>query len=272
MISFPNAKINLGLDIVSKRPDGYHNLETIFYPIQIKDALEITESAENTAYTFHCNGLEVDGPPENNLVIKALNLLKQSHKIPNVDIHMIKHIPFGAGLGGGSADASFTLKMLNTMFNLGISVKQLEAYAAQLGADCAFFIQNKPVFASGIGNIFKQIDLSLKGYYLILVKPDVHISTAQAFSQITPSTPSHSLLEIIKKPVDEWKYVMKNDFEKSVFPLFPIIEQVKNDLYQHGACYASMSGSGSSVFGIFKTEIDLQTAFPGMHYWGGYLD
>ena len=160
MISFPNAKINLGLDIVSKRPDGYHNLETIFYPIQIKDALEITESVEHTAYTFHCSGLEVDGPPEKNLVIKALNLLKQSHEIPNVDIHMIKHIPFGAGLGGGSADASFTLKMLNTMFNLGISIEKLEAYAAQLGADCAFFIQNKPVFASGIGNIFKQIDLS----------------------------------------------------------------------------------------------------------------
>ncbi len=272
MISFPNAKINLGLDIVSKRPDGYHNLETIFYPINIKDALEITESTENTAYTFHCSGLEVDGPPEKNLVIKALNLLKQSHEIPNIDIHMIKHIPFGAGLGGGSADASFTLRMLNTMFNLCITDDKLEAYATQLGADCAFFIQNKPVFASGIGNLFKQIDLSLKGYYLVLVKPDVHISTAQAFSQITPSCPQQSLLDIVKLPVEEWKTRMKNDFEKSVFPLFPVIEQVKNSLYNHGALFASMSGSGSSVFGIFKTEIDLQSAFPGMYYWGGYLD
>ena len=257
MITYPNAKINLGLNIVEKRPDGYHNLETVFYPINLQDALEVTTLEEQGDYTLVTSGTPIEGEPENNLVVKAYKLLKEDFpELPAIDIHMYKHIPTGAGLGGGSSDAAFMIKLLNEKFKLKISVEKMEEYAAKLGADCAFFIQNKPVFASGIGNIFESIELSLKGYYLVLVKPDIFVSTKDAFALIKPQKPSKSLKEIIRMPVETWRAMMKNDFEESVFQKYPEIAAIKDKLYDMGAIYASMSGSGSSVFGIFREQVE----------------
>ena len=257
MITYPNAKINLGLNIVEKRPDGYHNLETVFYPINLQDALEVTDLEGEGEYALKISGTPIEGEIDNNLVVKAYRLLKKDfpHMGP-INIHMYKHIPTGAGLGGGSADAAFMLKLLNEKFKLNLSTEKLEEYAAVLGADCAFFIQNKPVFATGIGNIFEEIKLSLKGYYLLLVKPDIFVSTKDAFANITPMKPSHSLKEIIRMPVETWRATMKNDFENSVFKKFPEIAAIKDKLYDMGAVYASMSGSGSSVFGIFREQVE----------------
>ena len=257
MITYPNAKINLGLNIVEKRPDGYHNLETVFYPINLQDALEVTDLEGEGEYALKISGAPIEGELDNNLVVKAYRLLKKD--FPNmgpINIHMYKHIPTGAGLGGGSADAAFMLKLLNDKFKLNLSTEKLEEYAAILGADCAFFIQNKPVFASGIGNIFEEINLSLKGYYLVLVKPDIFVSTKDAFANISPMKPSHSLKEIIRMPVETWRATMRNDFEDSVFKKFPEIAAIKDKLYDMGAIYASMSGSGSSVFGIFREQVE----------------
>ncbi len=257
MITYPNAKINLGLNIVEKRPDGYHNLETIFYPINLQDALEVTLLEGDKEYELTLSGTPIEGNPEDNLVVKAYRLLKEDYPhIAPVDIHMYKHIPTGAGLGGGSADAAFMIKLLNDKFNLGLSIEEMENYAARLGADCAFFIQNKPVFASGIGNIFEPIQLSLKGYFLVLVKPDIFVSTKNAFSLITPKMPVQSLKEIVRMPVETWRATMKNDFENSVFKKFPEIAAIKDKLYDMGAIYASMSGSGSSVYGIFREQVE----------------
>lgn len=257
MITYPNAKINLGLNIVEKRPDGYHNLETIFYPINLQDALEVTLLEGEKEYELTLSGTPIEGNPEDNLVVKAYRLLKEDYPhIAPVDIHMYKHIPTGAGLGGGSADAAFMIKLLNDKFNLGLSIEEMENYAARLGADCAFFIQNKPVFASGIGNIFEPIQLSLKGFFLVLVKPDIFVSTKDAFSLITPKMPVQSLKEIVRMPVETWRATMKNDFENSVFKKFPEIAAIKDKLYDMGAIYASMSGSGSSVYGIFREQVE----------------
>ena len=258
MITFPNAKINLGLNIVEKRPDGYHNLETIFYPIPLQDALEITpwEGGERK-YKLAQSGIQIAGDDENNLVVKAYRLLDSLYNLPPIEINLLKHIPSGAGLGGGSADAAFMLCMLNQHFQLNIPNEQLEVYAAQLGADCAFFVENKPTFAEGIGNIFSPIELSLKGYKLLLVKPDIFVSTRDAFAQIKPKRPSISLKEVAKMPVEAWKTHMVNDFEESVFPQFPAIANIKALLYDMGAIYASMSGSGSSVFALFKGDAEL---------------
>ena len=257
MITYPNAKINLGLNITEKRPDGYHNLETVFYPINLQDALEVKLLEGEGEYALKTAGTPIEGDPENNLVVKAYRILKQDFpKMKAVDIHMYKHIPTGAGLGGGSADAAFMLKLLNEKFKLQLSTEQLEGYASKLGADCAFFIRNKPVFASGIGNIFEPIELSLKGYYLVLVKPDIFVSTKDAFAHIKPKAPQHSLKEIIHMPVETWRATMKNDFEESVFCKFPEIAAIKDKLYDMGAVYASMSGSGSSVFGIFREQVE----------------
>lgn len=255
MITFPNAKINLGLNITEKRPDGYHNLETIFYPIPVEDALEIHILSDgNEKFRLHQAGLEIAGEVESNLVVKAYKLLDEQFDLPPVDIHLFKHIPSGAGLGGGSADAAFMLKLLNEKFNLELSNEILEEYAARLGADCAFFIQNIPTYAEGIGNVFSPVSLSLKEYQLWLVKPDIFVSTRDAFSQIKPRHPEMSLKEIIQMPVSEWKKYMKNDFEESVFPQFPAIGEIKEEMYRQGAIYASMSGSGSSVYGLFATN------------------
>ena len=258
MITFPNAKINLGLNIIEKRPDGYHNLETIFYPINLQDALEVTRRENNDKeYTLHISGAPLEGEPEDNLVVKAYKLLKKDYPgLLPVDIHMYKHIPAGAGLGGGSSDASCMIKLLNDKFSLGLSTERMEEYAVKLGADCAFFIRNKPVFATGIGNLFEPVELSLKGYHIILIKPDIFVSTRDAFAEIKPVRPAVSLKEIVKQPMETWKNSMKNDFEDSVFKKFPEIAAIKDELYDLGAVYAAMSGSGSSVYGIFKAPIE----------------
>lgn len=258
MITFPNAKINLGLNIVEKRPDGYHNLETIFYPINLQDALEVTRRENNDKeYTLHISGSPLEGEPEDNLVVKAYKLLKKDYPgLLPVDIHMYKHIPAGAGLGGGSSDAACMIKLLNDNFSLELSTERMEEYAVKLGADCAFFIRNKPVFATGIGNLFEPVELSLKGYHIILIKPDIFVSTRDAFAEIKPVRPAVSLKEIVKQPMETWKNSMKNDFEDSVFKKFPEIAAIKDELYDLGAVYAAMSGSGSSVYGIFKAPIE----------------
>ena len=258
MITFPNAKINLGLNIVEKRPDGYHNLETIFYPINLQDALEVTRRENNDKeYTLHISGSPLEGEPEDNLVVKAYKLLTKDYPgLLPVDIHMYKHIPAGAGLGGGSSDAACMIKLLNDKFSLGLSTERMEEYAVKLGADCAFFIRNKPVFATGIGNLFEPVELSLKGYHIILIKPDIFVSTRDAFAEIKPVRPAVSLKEIVKQPMETWKHSMKNDFEDSVFKKFPEIAAIKDELYDLGAVYAAMSGSGSSVYGIFKAPIE----------------
>ncbi|MGM9758935.1 MAG: 4-(cytidine 5'-diphospho)-2-C-methyl-D-erythritol kinase [Parabacteroides sp.] len=270
MICFPNAKLNLGLNIVSKRPDGYHNIETVFYPIPVKDALEIRQSDR---FAFHQTGIPVDAPMEQNLVVKAYRRLETRFDLPPLEIHLLKAIPFGAGLGGGSADAACMLKLLNEYGHLGLSDDALEQEASLLGADCPFFIRNKPVFASGIGNLFEPIELSLKGYYLCLVKPDVAVSTREAYAAVHPAPAVRSLKEIIRQPIDQWRENMVNDFEASVFPGFPQIKAIKETLYEQGALYASMSGSGSSVFGLFQEETHLShhPAFADCYIWEGAL-
>ncbi|MFT4222173.1 4-(cytidine 5'-diphospho)-2-C-methyl-D-erythritol kinase [Dysgonomonas sp.] len=273
MICFPNAKINLGLNIVSRRNDGYHNLETMFYPIPIKDALEIIVKKEQDTDTFVEAGIKVDSSPESNLVMKALKLMRENYDFPFIEVHLLKKIPFGAGLGGGSSDASFMLKLLNTTFKLGATNEELASLAVRLGADCPFFIYNQPMFASGIGEIFEPVNFSLKGYSFVLIKPEIHVSTKDAFSLIKPAQPKISLKEIIKSPIQEWKGLMVNDFEKSVFEKYPAIGDIKNKLYDNGALYSSMSGSGSSVFGIFDKHSEINdTEYQGCFIWKGILD
>ena len=272
MITFPNAKINLGLDIVEKRSDGYHNLETVFYPIPLCDILEITTATEPDApeYTFKMYNAVFEGSDESNLVIKAYKALSADHKLPKVDISLYKHIPTGAGLGGGSADAAFALKMLNDIAGLGLTAEQLRGYASRIGADCAFFIDNTPAYATGIGDILSPTPCSISGYHLVLVKPDIHVSTKDAYALVTPQKPEQPLTEIAKRPINEWKGAMKNDFEKSIFAKHPAMAKVKEQLYEMGAVYASMSGSGSSFFGIFNEEQNIEKIkklFPGMFCW-----
>ena len=257
MITYPNAKINLGLNITEKRPDGYHNLETIFYPINLQDALEVKLlEGSNDPYQLHMSGNAIEGTPESNLVVKAYRMLAEDFNIPPIDIHLFKHIPTGAGLGGGSADCAFMIRLLNEKFDLGLTIGQMECYAARLGADCAFFIRNTPVFAKGIGDIFEPVEFSLSGYYIVLVKPDIFVSTRDAFAHIKPQQPKRSLKEIITQPIETWNEAMVNDFEDSVFQKFPEIAAIKDKMYDLGAVYASMSGSGSSVYGIFKEPIE----------------
>ena len=272
MITFPNAKINLGLDVVEKRPDGYHNLETVFYPIPLCDILEMTpvmdDDADECSFTMH--NAVFEGDNNDNLVVKAYKILAADYKLPKMEISLYKNIPTGAGLGGGSADAAFALKMINEIAELNLNDGQLEEYAARIGADCAFFIKNTPAYATGIGNILSPTVCDLKDTYLVLVKPDIHISTKEAYSLVKPATPAVPLTEIARRPIGEWKGVMKNDFEKSVFANHPSMEKIKEKLYDMGAIYASMSGSGSAFFGIFHKEQDInkiKEMFPGMFCW-----
>ena len=258
MITFPNCKINLGLNIVNRRSDGYHDLETVFYPVTgLHDALEVTTANNNKekGYTFQQYGNTLDCDADKNLVVKAYLLLKKAFpSIPSIDISLLKHIPSGAGLGGGSADAAFMLKLLDELYELHLSTEQLEQLASQLGADCAFFIRNEPTFATGIGNIFSPINISLKDYQIIIVKPNVFVSTKEAFAYIYPQRPSVSIVDVIQSPISEWRHYLVNDFEASIFPQHPEIQTIKQMLYENGAEYASMSGSGSSVFGIFNPQ------------------
>ena len=260
MIIYPNAKINLGLNVVEKRKDGYHNLETVFYPIPLQDALEIktleTGRVPECGYELKVTGTILDGTPDDNLIVKAYKLLKADFDLPPVSMYLYKHIPTGAGLGGGSSDAAFVIKCLNEKFSLGLTDEAMESYAVRLGADCAFFIKDKPVFATGIGNEFHAIDLSLAGKTMVLVKPDVFVSTRDAYSNVVPQHPKASLQELLKRPIEEWKDTVVNDFEQSVFPKYPEIAAIKDKLYDLGAVYASMSGSGSSVYGIFNSAVD----------------
>lgn len=254
MLAFANAKINLGLNIIEKRPDGYHNLETVFYPVKLYDVVEITDAKESSCVV---RGIDVPGAAGDNICRKAYDLLKNDFDLPPQGITLLKNIPVGAGLGGGSADAAFLIKLLNDKFTLGLSAAEMEAYALQLGADCPFFIKNEPVFASGIGDVFSPIDLSLSAFFLVLVKPAVHVATAEAYRGIIPVQPERSLKDLIHLPVQEWKLALKNDFEGPVFSRYPEIEAVKCSLYHEGAIFAAMSGSGSAVFAIFEHPVKL---------------
>jgi 4-diphosphocytidyl-2-C-methyl-D-erythritol kinase len=254
MISYANAKINLGLSITEKRSDGYHNIETIFYPIKLYDVLEFGEA---DTYSFEAYGINI---PEDgvNLCTKSFQILQNDFPaIKPVSIKLLKNIPVGAGLGGGSSDAAFVLKALNELNNLGLSEEQLQEYSSRLGADCSFFISNKPVFAVGIGTEFSKVEVDLSAYFIVIIKPEIHISTAEAYSNITPQVPKVDLRRAAQLPIQEWKYHITNDFELGVFEKYPLIQDLRNKLYEKGALYASMSGSGSSVFGIFEGEIKL---------------
>jgi 4-diphosphocytidyl-2-C-methyl-D-erythritol kinase len=254
MILFPNAKINIGLFVTSKRADGYHNLETVFYPVKgFCDALEvISNNGKKDEYTF--SGLKIDGNPEDNLCAKALNLMRTIADIPPVKMHLHKTIPFGAGLGGGSADAAFMLKLLNEQYSIGLTIEKLETMASTLGADCPVFIRNIPVIAKGIGNVFSDISLSLTGHWLQIVSPPFYVATANAYSRLKPAEPDQPIETLINSPVEIWKNRVRNDFEKSVFEMFPQIETIKIKLYERGAVFASMTGSGSSVYGLFALK------------------
>ncbi len=274
MVQFPNCKINLGLHITSKRADGFHNIETVFYPVGLKDILEIivlnqsnsivqnqSDRALNTLndIEFSSTGIAIPGDAANNLCIKAYQLLKKDFPdLPAIKMHLHKHIPMGAGLGGGSADGAFTLLLLNEKFQLNLSAEQLINYAAILGSDCPFFILNKPVFATGRGEILESISLDLSNYTFVLIHPGIHVNTKWAFEQIQPKTPTKSIQEIIQLPIKEWKHLLKNDFEAPIMQAHPEIAETKSALYADGAIYASMSGSGSSVFGIYPQHANIQ--------------
>lgn len=269
MVSFPPCKINLGLNIISKRPDEFHNILTCFYPVPWYDVLEIVEAKR---FSFTVSGLPVPGPEQDNLCVRAYEILKKDFDLPPVSIHLHKIIPIGAGLGGGSADAAHVLRILNHLFDLGLSDEASKEYAAGLGSDCAFFIEDKPMLGRGKGDLLSDVALTLKGKFLVIVKPDVHVSTAEAYADTSPGDPETELRIILEKhPIGEWKTLLKNDFEGTVFKRFPIIENIRRNVYVHGAAYAGMSGSGSSVFGIFENAVDLKKEFENVTYWSGYL-
>lgn len=266
MVIFPNCKINLGLRILRKRADGFHDLETIFYPIPLTDVLEIVRREGNTQ--CHISGLPVSGPPESNLCLRAWHLLKKDFpSLPAVDIYLHKVLPMGAGLGGGSSDGAFQLRLLNEKFHLQLSPQTLKDYALQLGSDCPFFIDNVPSFGTGRGEALEPVKLDLSQYYITLIHPGIHVNTGWAFSQLQLNNiNSYALLDIIQRPISEWKDNLVNDFEIPVFKQFPEIEAIKQQLYDSGAIYASMSGSGSTIFGLFERPTPLSINFPE-HYF-----
>ena len=254
MLSFPICKINLGLNVVEKRPDGYHNLETVFYPVPITDALEVYPMDPKVT------NIHIDGDEQRNLVVRAYNLLKKDFpKLPRIHVHLYKGIPTQAGMGGGSSDCGFMITLLNQMFSLGLQEQQMIDYAAQLGADCPFFIVNRPSYAEGIGEKLQPVSLDLKGWYLAVVRPAIPVSTKEAFSLITPQHPVKNCRDIVLKPVETWRELLVNDFEKSVFAIHPEIGAIKERLYEMGAVYAAMSGSGSSLFGLFRNPVNLDS-------------
>lgn len=272
MITFPCAKINLGLNIVSKRPDGYHNLETVFYPIPLTDALEIKYMDEKFPSESPCDlkitGNDVDCNEEDNLVIKAYQLLAADFQLPRVHAHLVKRIPTQAGLGGGSSDAAYMIRLLDERFRLNIGIPEMERYAAKLGADCAFFITADPSYAEGIGDVLMPADVpgaGLGGYYLAVVKPSVAVSTRDAYAAIVPKTPTKCCRDIVRQPIETWKDELVNDFEAPIFAMHPELAAIKLSLYDAGAVYAAMSGSGSALFGIFREQLTgLEKEFEGM--------
>ncbi len=261
MLTFPCAKINLGLNITSEREDGYHNLETVFYPIPLTDALEIKHMDPAFPVPTDCDlkvsGNSVDCDEQRNLVVKAYNLLAQDFDLPHIHAHLVKRIPSQAGLGGGSADGAFMIRLLDERFRLNIGIAEMERYAAQLGSDCAFFITAEPAFATGRGEILEPVDGpqgNLGGYHIGVVKPHVAVSTAEAYARITCREPQKSCRDIVRQPIDTWKDELVNDFEAPVFEAHPVLADIKRRLYAMGAVYAAMSGSGSALFGIFRSE------------------
>lgn len=267
MVQFPNCKINIGLYIERKRDDGFHDIKTVFYPVKFNDTLEV-KKAEGNFTSMEIFGLPIEGEISNNLCIKAYNLLHRDFSLPPVKIELLKKIPTGAGLGGGSSDAVSTLKILNEIFELNLSKNQLYKYANKLGSDCAFFIENKPLLASGRGDVLREIDFSLKGYSIVLMKPNIKVDTSWAYKLIKPRNTSSDLLNLIKSPAENWKNSISNDFEEVVFKYFPVIGNLKEMLYSKGAIYASMSGSGSAVFGIFN-KIPKKIALERDFLWKG---
>jgi len=260
VVVFPNAKINIGLNILRKRPDGYHDIASCFMPVGFTDILEIVESKK---FSFSSSGLSIPGEEKDNLCIKAYKLLQKDFNLPQVKIHLHKVIPIGAGLGGGSSDASFTLKCLDQMFGLFLDDYLLEEYAAKLGSDCPFFIQNRTVMTYGTGNEFEEISLSLKDKFILLVTPPIHVATAEAYAGIQPKPDAYPLKDTLEnKPFEAWKELVHNAFELSIFSKYPAIAEIKDKLYEAGASYASMSGSGATVYGIFDAPVDTQELFP----------
>ncbi|MGF7216809.1 4-diphosphocytidyl-2-C-methyl-D-erythritol kinase [Spirosoma lacussanchae] len=271
MLTFPNAKINIGLRITSKRPDGFHNLQSCFYPVGWTDVLEIIPADQ---FGFASSGLTIPGDEPDradaNLCVRAYNLLRADHaELPSVQMHLHKVIPIGAGLGGGSADAAFVLKSLNERFALNLTDDQLENYARQLGSDCAFFIRNKPVYCTEKGDVFSEIALDLTGYYLLLVYPNLAISTAEAYAGVRPHQPDVALRDQLLEPISTWRATIHNDFEDSLFPRYPELPAIKQQLYEAGAVYASMSGSGSTIYGIFDAPIVIPNQFRTYRVWKG---
>jgi len=268
MVVYPNCKINLGLNVISKRPDGYHNIESVFYPVPWCDMLEIIPSEKNS---FIFDGIGMQCPLEENLCYKAWDLVRKQFDIPGISLFLYKKIPFGAGLGGGSSDGAFVLKVLNDLFDLAIGSKTMATIASELGSDCTFFIDNRPGFVSGTGADIMPVELSLKGYYLLIIKPDVSVSTREAYGLITPKKPAVPLWEVIKQPVSEWKYQLTNDFEYPVIMNHPVIGRIKSRLYEAGALYAAMSGSGSAIYGLFEKETSIADNFSECLIWKGWL-
>ena len=271
MITFPIAKINLGLNVVEKRADGYHNLQTVFYPVPVKDALEVQLMDEQFPSEVDCDlkvtNLNIEGDEQRNLVVRAYQLLKADFPtLPRIHTHLWKGIPTQAGMGGGSSDCAYMIRLLNDLFDLGLSREQMIDYAARLGADCAFFIDSRPCYAEGIGEKLQPIALDLSEWYIGVVRPDIPVPTKEAFSRIRPHYPAVNCREAVKQPVETWKETLVNDFEESVFALHPEIGAVKEKLYKMGATFAAMSGSGSALFGLFRESPDLllRQAFPHM--------
>jgi 4-diphosphocytidyl-2-C-methyl-D-erythritol kinase len=268
MLIFPNAKINIGLNITEKRPDGFHNIESCFYPVGWSDALEITPADR---FSFHTEGMDIPSDGSENLCEKAYRLLAADYPLAPVQMHLLKNIPVGAGLGGGSADAAFTITALNQYFGLKISFEKQLDYARRLGSDCAFFILNKPAYCFEKGDRFENIELDLSGKWIVMVNPRLHISTAEAYAGIRPQQTHGNLRILLSSPLSQWKNGVKNDFEATIFPKYPLLQEIKDHLYQYGALYAAMSGSGSTMYGIFETEINLRPQFEKFMVWQGFL-
>lgn len=274
MLVFPNAKINLGLYVTSRRTDGYHNLETLFFPVPLKDALEIlpdTETKTPEKVSFYASGIPVDCNSDKNLCVKAYTMLDADFNLPPVKMYLHKIIPMGAGMGGGSADGAFTLTLLNKLFGLGISIEKLMEYASRIGSDCAFFIRNTPMLGTGRGEILSPVTVNLSGYTLVLVKPSIHVSTAEAYKGVLLEKPQKPLAELISNPIEDWKAAVFNNFERGIFRNHPEIASIKDKLYALGAKFSLMSGSGSTVFGLFDTPLNGKQHFPGCFYWEGVV-
>ncbi len=268
VLVFPSCKINIGLRITEKRSDGFHNLQSCFYPVGWSDALE---SIPSSTFSFSSSGLPIPGESAKNLCVRAYELLKADFDLPPIQIHLHKIVPIGAGLGGGSADAAFMLKLLNEQFAVGLDVAQLENYARKLGSDCAFFIQNRPLYCTEKGDVFADIGVDLQGFHVVLIYPNLAISTAEAYAGVQPRQPETVLCEQLQMPIDTWRNTVRNDFEDSLFPKYPVLNQLKQQLYEAGAVYASMSGSGSTVYGIFNAPIATPNQFSAYRVWKGNL-